>query len=57
VQPSVFSRSGSPSGRGDDCLAECAREGHNPCTGERIAIGPSSGVTFKPGKALKEALN
>ena len=24
---------------------------------ERIAIGPSSGVSFKAGKALKEALN
>jgi len=34
-----------------------AREGRNPRTGERIAIGPSSGVSFKAGKALKEALN
>ncbi len=25
--------------------------------GKRIAIGPSSGVSFKAGKALKEALN
>ena len=33
-----------------------AREGRNPRTGERIAIGPSSGVSFKAGKALKEAL-
>ena len=34
-----------------------AREGRNPRTGERIAIGPSSGVSFKAAKALKEALN
>ena len=34
-----------------------AREGRNPRTGERIAIGPSSGVSFKAGKVLKEALN
>ena len=34
-----------------------AREGRNPRTGERIAIGPSSGVSFKAGKALKEALH
>ena len=34
-----------------------AREGRNPRIGERIAIGPSSGVSFKAGKALKDALN
>ena len=34
-----------------------AREGRDPRTGERIAIGPSTGVSFKAGKALKEALN
>ena len=34
-----------------------AREGRNPRTGERIAIGPSAGVSFKAGKALKDALN
>ena len=34
-----------------------AREGRNPRTGERIAIGPSSGVSFKAGKALKDTLN
>ena len=34
-----------------------AREGRNPRTGERIAVGPSSGVSFKAGKALKDALN
>lgn len=34
-----------------------AREGRNPRTGERIAIGASSGVSFKAVRALKEALN
>ena len=34
-----------------------AREGRNPRTGERIAIGPSAGVSFKAAKALKDALN
>ena len=34
-----------------------AREGRNPRTGERIAIGPSSGVSFKAAKALKDVLN
>lgn len=34
-----------------------AREGRNPRTGERIAIGPSSGVSFKAAKGLKDALN
>lgn len=34
-----------------------ARDGRNPRTGERIAIGPSSGVSFRAGKALKDALN
>ena len=34
-----------------------AREGRNPATGERIAVGPSSGVSFKAAKALKDALN
>ena len=34
-----------------------AREGRNPRTGERIAIGPSSGVSFKAGKVLREAVN
>ena len=33
-----------------------AREGRNPRTGERIAIGPSSGASFKAAKALKDAL-
>ena len=34
-----------------------AREGRNPRTGERIAIGLSSGVSFKATKELKDALN
>ena len=34
-----------------------AREGRNPRTGERIAIGPSASVSFKAGKTLKNALN
>ena len=34
-----------------------AREGRNPRTGERIAIGPSAGVSFEPRKTLKDALN
>ena len=41
-----FSRTGRP-----------AREGRNPRTGERIAIGPSAGVSFNAGKPLKDALN
>ena len=34
-----------------------AREGRNPRTAEPIAIGPSSGVSLKAAKALKDALN
>jgi len=34
-----------------------ARKGRNPRTGERIAVGPSSGVSFKAAKALKDVLN
>ena len=34
-----------------------ARDGRNPRTGERIAIGPSASVSFKAGKPLKDALN
>ena len=34
-----------------------ARQGRNPRTGERIAVGPSTGVSFKAGKTLKDALN
>ena len=34
-----------------------AREDRNPRTGERIAIGASNSVSFKVGKALREAVN
>ena len=34
-----------------------ARTGKNPQTGEAIQIAASNTVGFKPGKALKEALN
>lgn len=34
-----------------------ARMGRNPRTGEPVAIRPSTTVSFKVGKALKEALN
>ena len=33
-----------------------AREGRNPRTGEPMAIRPSSGVSFRAGKTLKDAL-
>ena len=33
-----------------------AREDRSPATGERTAFGPSSGVSFKAAKALKDAL-
>ncbi len=33
-----------------------ARTGRNPKTGEPIAIPASTGVGFRPGKALKDAL-
>ncbi len=34
-----------------------ARTGKNPQTGESIQIAASTSVGFKPGKALKDALN
>lgn len=34
-----------------------AREGRNPRAGERIAFGPSAGVSFKAGKPLKDSLS
>lgn len=34
-----------------------ARTGRNPRTGEHLEIAASTTVAFKPGKALKEALN
>ena len=33
------------------------RQGRNPQTGEEITIKASKSVTFKAGKALKEAVN
>ena len=63
----VFASIAEALARGDDVIIagfgrfmrteRPAREGRNPRTGERIAIGPSSGVSFKAGKALKDALN
>jgi DNA-binding protein HU-beta len=34
-----------------------ATKGRNPRTGEEIAIAASTSVRFKPGKALKDAVN
>ena len=34
-----------------------AREGRNPKTGEKLTIAASKNPAFKPGKALKEAVN
>lgn len=34
-----------------------ARQGRNPRTGETMTIPASKGVKFKPGKALKDAVN
>ena len=34
-----------------------ARTGHNPRTGETVEIGEKKIPSFKPGKALKDALN
>lgn len=34
-----------------------ARTGRNPATGETIEIAASKSVGFKPGKALKDAVN
>lgn len=34
-----------------------AHKGHNPMTGAEIEIAASKAPAFKPGKALKEALN
>jgi DNA-binding protein HU-beta len=33
-----------------------ARKGRNPATGEEIKIKAHNAVTFKPGKALKDAI-
>jgi len=37
--------------------ARSERKGKNPQTGEEITIPASNSVVFKPGKALKEAVN
>ena len=37
--------------------SRAARTGKNPQTGEPIQIAASNTVAFKPGKALKEAVN
>lgn len=34
-----------------------ARECRNPQTGEKMKVGAKKAITFKPAKALKEALN
>ena len=34
-----------------------ARTGRNPRTGEPVAIAASKAAAFKPGKALKDAIN
>lgn len=33
-----------------------ARTGRNPRTGREIAIGPTTSASFRPGKALKDAV-
>jgi DNA-binding protein HU-beta len=37
--------------------ARAAREGRNPQTGAKIKIAASKAVRFRPGKALKDAVN
>ncbi|MXY41544.1 MAG: HU family DNA-binding protein [Rhodospirillaceae bacterium] len=37
--------------------ARPARTGRNPRTGESVSIAASTAPTFKPGKALKDAVN
>ena len=37
--------------------SRAARTGHNPRTGEEIAISASTSPTFKAGKTLKDAVN
>ena len=40
-----------------DVRERSARKGRNPKTGETIDIPASKAAAFKPGKALKEAVN
>ena len=63
----VFSAIGEALARGDTVTiagfgtfarkSRPAREDRNPRTGEHIAIGASNSVSFKVGKALREAVN
>ncbi|BFM04924.1 HU family DNA-binding protein [Halioxenophilus aromaticivorans] len=39
------------------CRDRAARTGRSPATGEPIEIAASTSVGFKPGKALKDAVN
>ena len=48
----------SLTGFGSFAVSErAAREAKNPRTGEKIAVPASKAVKFKPGKALKDAVN
>ena len=38
-------------------IKKAAREGRNPATGEPLKIKASTAAKFKPGKALKDAVN
>lgn len=40
-----------------DVSKRAAREGRNPRTGEKVTIAARNAVTFKPGTALKDAVN
>lgn len=40
-----------------DVVSRKAREGRNPQTGEKIKIKASKSPRFRPGKALKDAVN
>ncbi|MDE0150828.1 MAG: HU family DNA-binding protein [Rhodospirillaceae bacterium] len=63
----VFSATAEGLARGEDVTvvgfgkfsttSRPARTGRNPRTGEPVPVGPSTTVSFKAGKALKEALN
>ena len=39
------------------CRERAARTGRSPATGQEIQIPASTSVGFKPGKALKDAVN
>ena len=40
-----------------ETMKRSAREGRNPATGEKIKIAAAVSPKFKPGKALKDAVN